>query len=166
MLMTIPPTILPFIESIGIEVIEGPIPDSCFLPGLRIDRGRLLVDMQQLLYPGDLLHEAGHIALVPRVERHTLMDETIGQRPNAAAEEMAAIAWSWAAGKHLQLAPEIIFHADGYRGGGSNIIENFEQERYFGVPYLHFLGLCVDRTIAVDTPPADHYPTMRRWTID
>lgn len=159
-------SILPFIRSIGIEVIEGPIADSCFLPGLRIDRGRLLVDVERLLYPGDLLHEAGHIALVPPAERHTLMDETIGQREHAPAEEMAAIAWSWAAALHLNIDPAIVFHDFGYQGGGAFIVENFSKEQYFGVPYLAYLGLCQNLHTADKNGGPPSFPHMLRWTID
>ena len=51
------------------EVLARDLPDACFLPGVRVDRGRLLVDEARLLYPGDLLHEAGHVAIMPAAER-------------------------------------------------------------------------------------------------
>ncbi len=58
-----------------------------------------------------------------------------------AAEEMMAIAWSYAAVMHLQIDPAIVFHSAGYRGGGQNLIDNFRQGRYIGVPMSQRLGL-------------------------
>jgi hypothetical protein len=49
-------------------------------------------------------------------------------------DEMTSIAWSYAALRHLELDPAIIFHDDGYKGGAASIIENFGVE-----PYPHML---------------------------
>ena len=55
-------TMVAFVESIGIEVRAEDLPDT-FLPGLDIRDGVLCIDMARLTHPGDILHEAGHIAL-------------------------------------------------------------------------------------------------------
>ena len=62
-----------FLAEIGIPVSETTLSQSTFVPGILIDQGRLLVDPAKLLYPGDLLHEAGHIAvtLPPNAVRYT-----------------------------------------------------------------------------------------------
>lgn len=62
-------TILDFLRQIGLVVIERSVPACAVLPGISIDHGAIVVDRSALLYPGDLLHEAGHLAVVPPQER-------------------------------------------------------------------------------------------------
>ena len=54
-----------FVRGIGIDVRAEPLPDDTFLPGLDIRHGAIVVDEARLSYPGDLLHEAGHVAVAP-----------------------------------------------------------------------------------------------------
>jgi hypothetical protein len=140
-----------FLKDIGLPICAGPVPDRTILPGIHVDHGTLIVDEDKLAYPGDLLHEAGHLAVVPAALRATLQGDT-GDEPG---QEMAAIAWSWAAVLHLELPPEVVFHPAGYRGGSASIIENFRDRRYFGVPYLKWIGLT-----------GDDFPAMVRWCLD
>ena len=55
-------TLANFLESIGLEIVPTTIAKETFLPGILIENGRMLVDEEKLTYPGDLLHEAGHLA--------------------------------------------------------------------------------------------------------
>ena len=139
-----------FLEGIGIPVRAATIEEATFLPGVIIDRGTLLVDEQKLLYPGDLLHEGGHIAVMAPEERRAKRGD-LGHDPGG---EMAAIAWSYAALTHLGLEPEVVFHPEGYHGGSASIIENFSRRHYFGVPLLAYFGL---------TDGEEFYPEMRAW---
>ncbi len=93
--------------------------------GLTIDRAGIAVDTPTCKDPGDLLHEAGHLAIIPAVER-TLISGNAGSDPG---HEMAAIAWSYAALRYLGLEPEVVFHPDGYRGGSTSLIDNFGEGR-------------------------------------
>jgi len=52
-----------FLADIGIKVASVSISRKTFLPGILVESGRILVDETQLTYPGDLLHEAGHLAV-------------------------------------------------------------------------------------------------------
>lgn len=52
-----------FVRSIGIEVQACPINWKTRFPGLEIRSGAVLVDEKQLIHPGNILHEAGHIAV-------------------------------------------------------------------------------------------------------
>ena len=61
-----------FLQEIGIPYIEETIAEETFLPGILIRRGTLVVDNEKLLYPGDILHEAGHIAAMTPEERWTI----------------------------------------------------------------------------------------------
>jgi hypothetical protein len=113
--------------------------------------------MEKLKYPGDILHEAGHIAIVPAAERSSLTEESIAKRDMREAEEMMAIAWSYAACVHLDIDASFVFHDKGYKGGGHSIAENFKAGRYFGVPVLKWVGMCCN-------PEEENgYPKMIRW---
>lgn len=151
-----------FIRSIGIPVEYRTLEADTFLPGLLIEEGKIIIDLQLLKYPGDILHEAGHIAAVPASERPALTGDSIGQRENHAAEEMMAIAWSFAACKHLAIDPYFVFHEDGYQKGGHYIADEFEAGRYFGVPMLQWVGMTAEQHQAENFGrPA--YPAMVKW---
>lgn len=154
-----------FLNSIGIKVIKEKLPSGCFLPGLSIKEGSIIIDMEALKFPGDILHEAGHIAIIPSAERATLNEVTIGKRENRDAEEMMAIAWSYAACVHIGLDPYFVFHDKGYKGGGSYIADNFRDKQYFGLPMLQWIGMAADEKNAaiLNVQP---YPNMIKWMLD
>jgi hypothetical protein len=56
--------IVDFLTSIGLDVRTETIQDRTFVPGIVIHHGVLVIDPPQLTYPGDLLHEAGHLAFM------------------------------------------------------------------------------------------------------
>jgi hypothetical protein len=151
-------TIVEFLVSIGLEVVEGEVGDDCIVPGARIDRGAIVVDAAGLLYPGDLLHEAGHLAVALPTRRASMS----GDAEADPGDEMAAIAWSFAAALHLGLDPAVVFHEGGYRGDSEAIIENFAAGRYFGVPLLQWFGMAFDDVQAA-CQGIDAYPAMQRW---
>jgi hypothetical protein len=149
------------LRAIGLDVRTGDVGDQTFLPGIKIDHGGLLVDEARLKYPGDLLHEAGHLAVMSP-ERRGRAHIDVGQQ---AAEEMMAIAWSYAALVHLRLDPAVVFHPDGYRGGSQALIENFTSGRTIGLPMLQWLGMSLDAKRAAETGGAP-YPAMLKWLCD
>lgn len=151
-----------FLGQIGIPVFFRELEGACFLPGIQIIHGEMHIDSEKLLYVGDLLHEAGHIAIVPSAERHTLNDLSIGERPMWEAEEMMAIAWSYAVAKHLGIDPFVIFHDQGYKGGGAYIAESFEAGNYFGVPMLQWKGFALEQSDP-EFPDRPVYPKMLKW---
>ena len=67
-----------FLLSIGLEVAAVNRLENTFLPGVAIQNGVLVIDEQRLLYPGDLLHEAGHLAMLPPSQR-TVTDGSISE---------------------------------------------------------------------------------------
>ena len=155
------PRIIDFIRSIGIEVEEGLMHRRTLVPGVDVQRGGLLVEASRLSMPADLLHEAAHIALTPSSRRH-LVDGTMDGTP---AEELSAIAWTWAAATVLELDPEDVFHQDVISGNGPTLLENFRARRFVGVPMLQHLGLTIDERHASERGVAP-YPHMLRWLRD
>ena len=61
--------IIEFLREQGFEVREDVLSSESFLPGIAIVEGALVVDWAGSPSPGDLLHEAGHLALLPPVQR-------------------------------------------------------------------------------------------------
>jgi hypothetical protein len=150
-----------FLNEIGITVIPGKFKEETFLPGILIDNGKLIIDEEKLLYPGDLLHDAGHLAVKQTSERKTT-HINCGSDP---AEEMMALAWSYAALVHLKIQPEIVFHEHGYKGQSQQLIEGFQQEHCIGLPMLQWVGMTAD----VKNAPAlgvDPFPHMIKWLRD
>jgi hypothetical protein len=145
-----------FVREIGIDVRAAELPRPTFLPGLDIREGAIFVDEARLSYPGDMLHEAGHIAVTePETRNASMLDPTPG-------DEMAALAWSWAALRHLQLEPDIVFHQHGYKGGGASLIEAFSSHGGPGVPLLQWYGMTLDAKQAA-AGGVEPYPHMLRW---
>src|ERR1700754_3402513 len=100
--------ILAFLDRIGIPAEAEAVPEGSFLPAITIRNGTLLFDPARLEWPGDLLHEAGHIAVTDPALRPTLCE--VRSDP---AEEMAAICWSYAAALEIGLDPSVVFHEHG-----------------------------------------------------
>jgi hypothetical protein len=149
--------ILAFLDRIGIPVVLEALPGDTFLPAMAIRDGTLVVDLARLTYPGDLLHEAGHLAVTDPALPPTLNDVA-----SDGGEEMAAIAWSYAAALEIGIDPRIVFHDDGYKGGGAHLAEQFQAGNYLAVPLLQWFGMTLDskRATAEGVAP---FPQMQRW---
>ena len=151
--------IVAFLIGIGLAVRKGEVAGSTVLPGIAVECGGLVFDPARLRFPCDLLHEAGHLAVVPP-ERRTAMHGDVGSDP---AEEMMAIAWSYAAALHLGIEPALLFHDEyKYQGGGLAILNAFTTGNGFGVPMLQWIGLTLDARRA-RAEGGEPYPHMRRW---
>ena len=150
--------IVDFLNSIGINVSEGNVNDDEILPGISIKGGALLYDKEKLTYPGDLLHEAGHLAVAPPETREKLSNDP----ESDAAQEMMTLAWAWAALVHLQLDPKVLFHDGGYHGDSDHIIMNFQGGHYVGLPMLQWLGMCADTEHAPQLG-VKPFPHMIKW---
>lgn len=147
------PAIVDFLRRIGIPVEPAALPEDGFLPGIAVLGGRLLYDPERLLYPGDLLHEAGHIAVTDPALR-----PSVSAFDSDGGDETAAIAWSYAAALATGIDPRVVFHDHGYKGGGATIAENFIEGRYFGVPMLQYYGLARS-----PHDEGEQYPAMIKW---
>ena len=142
-----------FLNERGIPTRFQPLESECFLAGLEIDQGTLLIDSEKLKWPGDILHEAAHIALNPPSRRVTIS----GKLEVSPADEMAALAWSYAAAVALEIDPHIVFHEGGYKNGGAQLVTQFADVATGrspvapGVPMLQWYRMC------------QKFPIMQSW---
>ncbi|MFD2721955.1 hypothetical protein ACFST9_24775 [Hymenobacter monticola] len=150
------PAMRQFLAEIGIPTQDARLEAETFLPGILIENGGLLLDPAKLLYPGDILHEAGHLAVTPAAERTQLAGNVMAGKPEqhgTDGEEIAAMLWSYAAAQAIGVPLEIVFHPAGYRNSSQWIMENFRQGVYPGLPLLAWMGLTT----------AETFPSMTRW---
>ena len=153
-------TIVDFVTSIGLEVVKRPIEHDTFLPGLLLENGKIIVDYDKLLYPGDILHEAGHLAAYGPETRQAIGDPL--PEYMSAGFEMMALAWSYAACVHIGLSPSVVFHSGGYKGEGNHLQQVFADGSYIGLPMLQYRGLAYDKKKAAENNVLP-YPNMIRW---
>lgn len=150
-----------------------------FIPGIYVEGMTLLVDTDMLLSPGDILHDAGHVAITPSIFRphmiggdfsaaltphasrycdtHPFIDDNGTEDPIYRAllqvGEHEAQAWSYAAVVASGIPPESVFHADGYEGRSEEIMLRMSIRRHFGIN-----GLQAAKMTTVAT-----FPAMIRW---
>ncbi|MBL4643190.1 MAG: hypothetical protein JKY44_06325 [Flavobacteriaceae bacterium] len=146
-------TIVQFLNSININVAEKELPKDCFLPGLSALGITVLIDPKQLKYPGDILHEAGHIAVTETKTRPLIGTKEMEATWPTDGEEIAAILWSFSACMHLQLPLVVVFHRNGYKGSSDWLIDQFTNKNYIGLPLLEWMGLCTKK----------EFPRMEKW---
>jgi hypothetical protein len=145
-----------FVRSVGINVQSAVLDRRTVFPGLEINCGAVLVDESRLLHPGNILHEAGHIAVHDPKRR---AQPKFSPRP---AEEVSAMAWSYAAIRYLCLDAEIVFYPGSYQGWAPSLIQAFGDGRYIGVPLLQLYGMTLETRRAAERG-LDPYPHMLRW---
>lgn len=149
--------IVPFLQAVGITVIVEAVADETLLPGATVRHGALVFDPARLPWPGDLLHEAGHIAVTPPEDR-----EALAEVSQDFSEEMAAMAWSYAAAIEIGIDPAIVFHEGGYQGGGANFLTSYNGDGGIGVPMLQFYGMTAEPRQAAPLG-REPFPAMTRW---
>jgi hypothetical protein len=151
-----------FLRRIGIDVEPASLDAPTFLPGLELDRGRLLVDEAKLRHPGDLLHEAGHVAVAPPRLREQLSGAVDVPGLDMAELEVAVVPWSYAAALEIGIDPAVVFHEGGYMGKSQGLLTTFAAGVYPGLPLLEAYGMAVGPRRAAELGlPA--YPRMLRW---
>jgi hypothetical protein len=159
-------TIASFLIDIGLEVVVAELRGDTFLPGIRLREGRVEVDPTRLRFPGDLLHEAGHLAVLAPEQRRAFGDDEDAEdtvpEPDMRRLEIQAMAWSYAAALHLRLDPAVVFHDSGYRGNARGLLQTFSLGVYLGVADLQEAGLTAMPRDAERLRMAP-YPQMSRW---
>ena len=181
--------IVAFIGDLGLAIRDGDVPADAFLPGVRIADGGLVVDRTAMFIPGDLLHEAGHLAVIPGRYRQRIGDDVDAGVAQIRAEaagagdrdpvldgleglggELQAIAWSYAACRHLGLPLEIVFKPGAYgtdKNGGADPMMIAQQIEMGFFPGLHRLiqaGMTAPpQSILYPDGPPGGFPAMLRW---
>lgn len=177
--------IVAFLRRIGLTVHVGPFGRDGFLPGIRIESGVLWVDPANLHVSGDLLHEAGHLAILPSRYRQRIgedvtasLEAVLRDDPDPAPEatralvsgEGMALVWSYAALKALGLPLAAIFFAGGYHipdERHADLAALIESGNYPGLVHLVALGMTGPCGISAllasnELPP---FPAMTRWVL-
>ncbi|MBA9074859.1 hypothetical protein GGR22_003036 [Flavobacterium gossypii] len=154
-----------FLEEIGISVVVKNLEEETFLPGLALGPSTVYVDYEKLKYPGDMLHEAGHLAVTTSAERNRAGTTEMAADWPTQGEEIAAMLWSFAAAKHLDLPIEFVFHPDGYKNNSDWLISNFNGENYIGLPLLEWAGLTFGKERALKERK-EAFPVMAKWLRD
>ncbi|MBP2291523.1 hypothetical protein [Azospirillum rugosum] len=183
--------IVAFVRGLGMGVEYGEGARDGFLPGINIHAGVIHIDPDTLLAPGDILHEAGHIIVVPRrywprlgrdlqadIEGLVAEQSGEGQTPDpllvraVQQGEQMATAWSYAVVHHLGLPQECLFFPGSYRVGPYEGVHPFQAWIEQG---SHFGPLCLAQADMTGysglfaymgnngLPP---FPHMTRWTVD
>ncbi|WP_151088587.1 hypothetical protein [Hymenobacter baengnokdamensis] len=145
--------ILAFLAAIGLPVREAPLEKPGFLPGLLIEKGELWLDRTRLLYPGDVLHEAGHLAVTRAAERPLLQANVTENHPEKDGEELAVLLWTYAACLKLEIPPAVVFHPAGYKGQSEWLLQLFASGQYMGLPLLVWMEMTT----------TEGFPVMIRW---
>lgn len=153
--------ILHFLDEIGFEIIEKQLGDSCFLPGLYPKGKGIILDRSRLKYPGDLLHEAGHIAVTEEHVRPLIGTNKMTEKWPRPGDEPGAILWSYAAVCYLKIPADVVFHPAGYKNDSQWLIEQFESGNYIGLPLLVWMGFCNNKPD--DGQRNGTFPNMLKW---
>lgn len=145
--------IVDFLHSIHINVVEEELTEDTFLPGIKIQGDSIVFDRKKLKYPGDLLHEAGHLATTEESLRPKIGTPEMSEDWPTNGDEMATILWSYSASVHLGLDLTVVFHSHGYKNDSEWLIEQFSSKNYLGLPLLEWMGLCTQ----------EEFPKMIKW---
>jgi hypothetical protein len=180
--------IISFLQELGllVEVVGYEHPAS-FAPGVWLDEGRLFV-CWCVATPGDILHEAGHLATIPSSFRHLIRPGSLpGPLLMAAIEDYIrttglvldafgtedpvsrallqmgdceATAWSFAAARALDLDPGVLFapRPDGTRPFGDQEAAEDVRSMLECSRYFGINGLQAAGYCTVR-----EFPRMRRW---
>jgi hypothetical protein len=154
-----------FLDEIGLATSFSDVEHETFLPGIAIVGGEMWIDIDKLIWPGDLLHEAGHLALVPARLRGMTSGEVLIEGETPQTVEAAAMAWSYAAAIRLDIDPQIIFHPGGYQGNAEGLLLSFSLGVLPGLNLLERLELAYGPITAADLD-ADPFPVMQKWLRD
>lgn len=176
--------VVEFLNEIGIEakIEQGA---HGFVKHARITNGSLAIDPACPV--GDVLHEAGHIAITPAryrrlldgdiqwgirkawedAERFNLGPDDPLMRALIQCSDPEATAWAWAAGLHIGLAPEqIIYDSDDpfhYGGEAWSVRQAHEMGYSLGAHGLAHAGFC-QVGMYNRFNPLPKYPQLAFWT--
>lgn len=154
-----------FLKEIGINTIEKELPNDTFLPGLTLSNEGILIDYDKLLYPGDILHEAGHIAVTTSENRKKIGTDEMPKDWPTQGDEIGTMLWSFAAAHYLEIPLNIVFHSNGYKGSSDWLIDSYKENNFIGLPFLEWCGLTLGNEKAREQNEKA-FPHMVKWLRD
>lgn len=182
--------ILAFFDSIGLEHVQEKGVIGSFTENLEIKNGVLHFDYD-LVAVIDLLHDGGHMALIPKCYRHYFSGNLkagfkkyvalISAKPLTepileilmCCDDTQATAWAWAVGVKLGIKHEDIITDASYGGTGDAIrqtlqLSNSSSMPYIGVAKLHYSGYTkkFNNWLKKMEPETAFYPHLNYWTAD
>lgn len=158
-----------FLNSIGIKTHKVSSAVG-FLNEVRIDKGEIQYTDKASI--SNLLHEAGHLAVLPENYRSEaedditkiqikMLDENLDMEPDSEsmrillqAGETEATAWAYAAGIAIGIPSEVIIRAEDYDHDGEQIRLCLSMRSYLGINGLRNSGMI---------SAVKEYPVMVRW---
>lgn len=169
-----------FLQEIGIQIVVE-AGTSGFLNHMRLEGSSIVVDSMSDDLVGDMLHEAGHIAVIPSLFRseirgnlskvRKLMEAWLDGHPDCMtwpespigrgifqSGEAEAIAWSYAAAHRLGINTCIPFKK-GFDGAGAEVHAMLAAGAHFGVNGLVAGGMTEHPRFG----PMFPFPKMKRW---
>ncbi|WP_431857973.1 hypothetical protein [Azospirillum sp.] len=178
--------IVAFLRGIGLGVAYGEGAHDGFLPGVNIHAGVIHVDPGTLTGSGDLLHEAGHIIVVPRrywprlgrdlqADIEALVAEEPANPELARAAQMGEFmsqAWSYAVVRHLGLPMDCVFFPESYNRdqyeGTHPMLAWLERGTHYGPMALAQAGMTGFSGVygLLHDNGLPTFPEMTRWTLD
>lgn len=154
-----------FLNEIGIGIHPRKLDGKTFLKGILIENGEIYVDETIIEFPGDILHEAGHLATAPARLRPHLSDTITVPDSNMDEMEFAAMLWSYAAAVHLRIDPRIVFHPHGYFGKSEAILFNFSLGMFMSIHILEKAEMAFGQNLA-NQKGLEIFPKMYKWLRD
>jgi len=171
-------SVVQFLQTIGLDVVFAPGAEG-FIDHVVIRDGALHVDPNARA--SGLLHEAGHVAIIPKPYRAYLSGnispgikrifselEALKLSPDdhlmralINTGDPEATAWAWAAGKYLNIPESLIIQDDEYDAGGEYLRSALAANCYLGINGLSHSGFCVVRHNPYRPLPV--YPALAYW---
>lgn len=179
--------IIDFLNKIGIEAtaVDGSEKlKGAFTPHVLILEGRLEVDIYQV-FPGDILHEASHCAIIPArfrklasgnlndvfkamaayAEEHPEGLLTYPEDPVSRAiiqcGDTEATAWQYAAAQEVGLPDELLFPKGSFQGNAEENLLRLKVKQHYGINGLQAAGWTFLRDLAGKGLPV--YPKLAHW---
>jgi hypothetical protein len=169
-----------FLREIGLTVTEDPTAKS-FMRKVAIDKGTLRYRPDAPV--GDLLHEAGHLAIIPTRFRSYMdgnitigikrMFDELGQEntpPDSPiyhaclqSSDTEATAWAWAVGVHLGIPEELVIEDNQYGRTGATIRACLAARAYLGINGLTWAGYCASNAPYAKVSGKPLYPQLAFW---
>ena len=174
-----------FLNKIGLNTVfenNNSVFNKTFIKNVSIIDGTLFINKKTKI--SDLLHEAGHLAVLHPDYRKLINNNLTSILQKMATEidtakqenekygyceEVCATAWAGAVGFYLKLKDNDIINKKQYQNGGADILCSLKNNCYIGIKQLQYAGFCVQYEPAkrltqfADLPV---YPQLKKWLQD